>query len=169
MFDLRMLMLRVASGAAIYYGATEFLREPQNIEDLLNSSTDIWNDVYDWGQNKFMGVPDNSTSIQVKKSARQIYAEAFMDDLEGSGTFGRVNTQFQFDDEDAVREANEKYQADLKAAADAQERQNGEEAAFAEEDTEVVDLLDSLTGNVDEDEDEEEIDEAQEALNHAEE
>ena len=92
-----------------------------------------------------------------------------MDDLEGSGPFGRVNTQFQFDDEDAVREANEKYQADLKAAADAQERQNGEEAAFAEEDTEVVDLLDSLTGNVDEDEDEEEIDEAQEALNHAEE
>ena len=92
-----------------------------------------------------------------------------MDDLEGSGTFGRVNTQFQFDDEDAVREANEQYQADLKAAANAEERQTEEENAFADEDTEVVDLLDSLTGNIDEDEDDEEVDEAQEALKHAEE
>ena len=39
----------------------------------------------------------------------------------------------------------------------------------ADEDTEVVDLLDSLTGNIDEDEDDEEVDEAQEALKHAEE
>lgn len=64
----------------MFYGATEFLKEPENIESLLSGSGEIWNDVFEWGQNKFLGIPDNSTAVQVKKSARQIYAEAFMED-----------------------------------------------------------------------------------------
>lgn len=80
MFDPRMLILRIASAAAIYYGATEFLKEPSNLEDILNVYTEVSGDVFEWGQNKFLGIPDNSTAIQTKKTARQIYAEAFMDD-----------------------------------------------------------------------------------------
>ena len=62
-FDIRMLVLRVASAFAIFYGASEFLKEPDNLENLLSGSTEVWDDLYEWGQNKFMGVPDNSTAI----------------------------------------------------------------------------------------------------------
>lgn len=70
MCDVRMIILRVASAAALFYGAQEFLKDPTNLESLLSGSEEIIGDMYDWGQNKFMGVADNSTQIQVKKSAR---------------------------------------------------------------------------------------------------
>lgn len=63
----------------------------------MSGSGEIWTEVYEWGQNKFMGVPDNSTAIQVKKSARQIYAEAFMEDEQNS-MFGMGGKRF-YDDE----------------------------------------------------------------------
>lgn len=54
--------------------------------------------MHDWGQNKFMGTIDPNQQIEVKKSARQIYAEAFMDD---ENPMYRTNTHFaDFDDED---------------------------------------------------------------------
>lgn len=86
MFDPRMLILRIGSAAAIFYGTTEFLKDPQNLDDIMSGSTEIWDEVYEWGQNKFMGVVSNDTAIQVKKSARQIYAEAFMEDESQWGT-----------------------------------------------------------------------------------
>ena len=63
MFDPRMLVLRVASAAAVYYGATEFLKDPQQLEDILATYSDVSGDVFEWGQNKFLGIPDNSTAI----------------------------------------------------------------------------------------------------------
>ena len=80
MLDIRYAILRVASVVGIFYMGAEFMKEPENLENLMQGSGEIWNDVFEWGQNKFLGVPDNSTAIQLKKSARQIYAEAFMDD-----------------------------------------------------------------------------------------
>ena len=80
MFDIRYAILRMASVVGIFYMGAEFMKEPENLENLMQGSGEIWNDVFEWGQNKFLGVPDNSTAIQLKKSARQIYAEAFMDD-----------------------------------------------------------------------------------------
>ena len=44
--------------------------------------------MFEWGQNKFLGIPDNTTQVQLKKSARQIYAEAFMED---ETAFGMTN------------------------------------------------------------------------------
>lgn len=61
MFDFRMFVLRIASAVAIFYGASEFLKEPENLENLLGGSSEVWNDVFEWGQNKFLGNPDNST------------------------------------------------------------------------------------------------------------
>ena len=80
MFDIRYAILRMASVVGIFYMGAEFMKEPENLENLMQGSGEIWNDVFEWGQNKFLGVPDNSTAIQLKKSARQIYAEAFMVD-----------------------------------------------------------------------------------------
>ena len=63
MFDVRMLILRLGSAAAIFYGASEFLKDPENLEQLLEGFTEINDDVYDWGKNKFMGVASNDTTI----------------------------------------------------------------------------------------------------------
>lgn len=89
MFNFTWIIVRVASVAIMVSGMTEFLKEPENIEVFLKGSDEIWNDIFEWGQNKFMGVPDNSTQVQVKKSARQIYAEAFMEDEQMFGMNNR--------------------------------------------------------------------------------
>lgn len=98
MFDIRYAVLRVASVVGIFYMGAEFMKEPENLENLMQGSGEIWNDVFEWGQNKFLGVPDNSTAVQLKKSARQIYAEAFMDDEQNS-KFGMGGRRFYADDE----------------------------------------------------------------------
>ena len=49
MFDLRMFVLRIASAGAIFYGASEFLKEPENLESLLSGSGEVWNDMFEWG------------------------------------------------------------------------------------------------------------------------
>ena len=61
MFDPRMLILRIGSAAAIFYGASEFMRDPQNLEDMVAGFGEINDEVYDWAQNKFMGVASNNT------------------------------------------------------------------------------------------------------------
>jgi len=60
MMDLRMLILRIGSVAAIVYGATEFMKEPKSLDDMTSVFSDLSNDVFEWGQNKFLGIPDNS-------------------------------------------------------------------------------------------------------------
>ena len=60
MFDFRMLILRLASCAAIVYGTREFMRGANSMDDVINTFGDLSNDVFEWGQNKFLGIPDNS-------------------------------------------------------------------------------------------------------------
>ena len=77
MFSVQMVIVRVASACAIIYCANEFLSEPENLNNLVDGGNEIFNEVFEWGQNKFLGIPDNSTALHVKKSAREIYEEAF--------------------------------------------------------------------------------------------
>lgn len=91
MFDVRMLLLRIASACAIFYGAQEFFKDPENLESMMSGGGELWDEMYDWGQGKFMGTVDPNQQVEVKKSARQIYAEAFMDD---ENPMFRTNTHF---------------------------------------------------------------------------
>ena len=103
MFDFRMLIVRIVSAIAIVYGAQEFMADPENLESMMGGGQELWDEMYDWGHHKFMGTVDPNQQIEVKKSAREIYKEAFMDD---ENPMFRTNTQFaNFADEDAVREA----------------------------------------------------------------
>jgi hypothetical protein len=49
MFDLRMLLLRVASIVAISYGVTEFMKAPENYDNLVSGSSEILSEVFEWG------------------------------------------------------------------------------------------------------------------------
>lgn len=129
--DLRMLVLRLASVAAIVYGAREIMSSDRSMDDVVNTFQDLSNDVFEWGQNKFLGIPDNSQALQHKKSAREIFAEAFMED-----DMMRTNTRFvEYADEAELKAA---YEKELKARM-----------AAAELEVEVENDLDSENGNVD--------------------
>ena len=178
MFDFRMFIVRVGSAAAIAYGAQEFMRDPANLEELLKGSDEIMSEVYEWGHNKFMGIADNSTQLEVKKSAREIFKEAFMDDERDAF---RTSTQFvEYADEEAVKEAQEEFKRRMAEADEDEENEaidlDGDEAkeqsqgevegeatsgdATGEgqaEEEEGEDLLDKLTGNVEDEAEEEAV------------
>lgn len=63
MFDFRMLVLRLASAAAIVYGAREFMHSETSMDDVYSTFSDVSNDVFEWGQNKFLGISDPSQAI----------------------------------------------------------------------------------------------------------
>ena len=142
MLDFRMAILRLASVAAIVFGANEWIKSENTMDDVINTFGDLSNDVFEWGQNKFLGIPDNSQAIQHKKSAREIFAEAFMEDE----TFTR-NTQFvQYADEAELKEMYEKEKRAKEMAA------AGEQEPQIQEEEEEVDLLDMLTKTADDEE-----------------
>jgi hypothetical protein len=143
MFDFRMCILRLASVSAIVFCAREIMQSEKTMDDVLNTFQDVSNDVFEWGQNKFLGIPDNSQALQHKKSAREIFAEAFMDDE----TF-KTNTRFaKYADEADVRAA---YEAELKARMQAV-LNNAEPVELEEEQESNIDILDSLTQAEDDD------------------
>lgn len=142
MFDLRTLLLRLASGFAIYYGVSEFLKEPQNLDSLLNGSGDLLNEVFEWGQNKFLGVADNSTMLQTKKSARQIYAEAFMED-ESNSMFGMGGQRRFYDEDHPEKPKSEALEGEESLEQDYIKQESEREAA----DDDYEDPLDRLTSN----------------------
>ena len=181
MLDVRMLIVRVASAAAIYYGAIEFMKDPENLEEMVKGGGELWDEMYDWGHHKFMGTVDPNQQIEVKKSARQIYAEAFMDD----DNIYMKNTHFtDYADEDALREAYEEEQKlseeerarkkldelldedddeEERATDDAKDSTTDQDATGEDSSVddsadgeEEEDLLDRLTGNIDDDDEEEE-------------
>ena len=63
MFDFRMLVLRLASAAAIVYGAREFMHSETSMDDVYSTFSDVSNDVFEWGQNKFLGISDPSQAV----------------------------------------------------------------------------------------------------------
>ena len=61
MFDWKMGIVRIVSCVMIVNGGLEFIKEPQKWEDLKSGAGEAYSDVFGWGQNKFLGIPDNST------------------------------------------------------------------------------------------------------------
>jgi hypothetical protein len=145
MFDIRFAILRLASIIAIFMLGSEFMHEPENFENLMSGSGEIWNEVFEWGQNKFLGVPDNSTAIQLKKSARQIYAEAFMEDEQNSA-FGMGNKRVYQDVVEPPRPSKEDLMAEEEEDLNNEENLDEYEIAV-EAESEYDDPLDRLTSN----------------------
>lgn len=77
------------------------MKDPSNWEEVSVAGSEIMSELYEWGHDKFMGIPANTTQVQLKKSARQIYAEAFMDDNDSIFTGGGNRKMYQYDDEGA--------------------------------------------------------------------
>lgn len=108
MFDPFMTVVRVISAFLIVSGVTEFLKDPKTLEEMLDSASEIRSDMYEWGHDRFMGIPQNTTQVQLKKSARQIYAEAFMEDENSFMNSGRMRHFDDYEPEEPKPEATPK-------------------------------------------------------------
>lgn len=62
-FDWKMLIIRCISAVAILNGCQEFIRDPTKLNDFRQGGSEAWNDVFQWGEDKFMGRPDNTTML----------------------------------------------------------------------------------------------------------
>jgi len=60
-FDPFMTVVRLASAFLIFQTSTEFLKDPKNLDELFESSSEMINEMYDWGHDRFMGIPQNTT------------------------------------------------------------------------------------------------------------
>jgi len=65
------------------------------------------NDMYEWGHDRFMGIPQNTTQVQLKKSARQIFSEAFMDDEASVFMGGNNRRMYQYEDGEPEQQKKE--------------------------------------------------------------
>ena len=61
MFDWKMGIVRIVSCVMIVNGGLEFIKEPQKWEDLKKGADEAITEAFRLGQNKFLGIPDNST------------------------------------------------------------------------------------------------------------
>lgn len=114
-----MTIVRIASACAIVYCGNEFIKDPENISNFTDGSSEIYNDVFEWGQNKFLGIPDNSTAINLKKSAREIYADAFGE----NDAFKRVT----IGDWEGEESAKQRMEDLIKAEEELEEMEKAEE------------------------------------------
>jgi len=153
-------LVRVSSAFVLFHTSSEFLKDPKNLDELIFNSSDVMNDMYEWGHDRFMGIPQNTTQVQLKKSARQIFSEAFMDDDASVFMGGNNRRMYQYDDEEAEQQKE--------ASTDDQEIQDDEDLIAEEvnldEQKEVEEiqtqenaqaLLDSLFDDDEDDEEEE--------------
>merc|ERR1712166_1719993 len=144
-FSVKMWAIRLVSMVAIANGVAEFLREPEALDDFMSGASDAWNEGFMWGQNKFLGIPDNTTQLQTTKSAKEIFAEAFMEDeqMKGVGGYTAGKSKLYTDEDDEV--------VDPEDDPDAIKIDSGKGDS---------DLLDSLLGGDDDDDDDEDEEEA---------
>ena len=56
-FDPMMTCVRVVSAFMIFHSASEFMKDPKNLDELLEGGAEIMNDMYEWGHDRFMGIP----------------------------------------------------------------------------------------------------------------
>lgn len=85
--DTRMVLLRVASAIALVFFVIQLAKEPDNIEGLRSFADDSMNDLFNWGNDKFVlgkQIADKSgnSTVKRKKTPQEIFMEAILDDEE---------------------------------------------------------------------------------------
>jgi hypothetical protein len=164
-FSVKMWAIRLVSMVAIANGVAEFLREPEALDDFMSGASDAWNEGFMWGQNKFLGIPDNTTQLQTTKSAKEIFAEAFMEDeqMKGVGGYTAGKSKMYTEEDDEGVDPSRRHIR--RPREDSDEEEEEIVVVDPEDDPDAIkidsgkgdsDLLDSLLGGDDDDDDEEE-------------
>lgn len=62
--DMKMVLLRIVSAAALVFFVIQLAKEPENLEGLSSFTNDSMNDLFNWGNDRFVlgKLADNSGS-----------------------------------------------------------------------------------------------------------
>jgi len=83
--DFKMIVLRVVSAIALGFFLYQLAQEPQNLDSLTSFADESMNDLFNWGNDRFVlgrQIADksgNSTGKR-KKSPQEIFMEAILDE-----------------------------------------------------------------------------------------
>lgn len=89
--DFKMIVLRVVSAVALAFFLYQLAQEPQNLDSLTSFADESMNDLFNWGNDRFVlgrQIADksgNSTGKR-KKSPQEIFMEAILDDEPAAAT-----------------------------------------------------------------------------------
>ena len=86
--DLKMVLLRVMSAISLIFLVIQLAKEPENIDSLTSFTNDSMNDLFNWGNDRFVlgRIEDKSGGVngtaRRKKTPQEIFMEAILDDDE---------------------------------------------------------------------------------------
>ncbi len=84
--DMKMVLLRVGSAIACVFFVIQLMKEPENIEGLKSFTNESMNDLFNWGNDRFVlgrQIADksvNGTGPKRKKTPQEIFMEAILED-----------------------------------------------------------------------------------------
>lgn len=52
--DMKMVLLRIASAIALVFLVFQLTKEPENLDSLTSFTTDSMDDLFNWGNDKFV-------------------------------------------------------------------------------------------------------------------
>lgn len=85
--DLKMIGLRIVSAVTLVFFVIQLAKEPENLSDLTSFTNDSMNDLFNWGNDRFVlgKLADNSGgngTAKRKKSPQEIFMEAILEEEE---------------------------------------------------------------------------------------
>lgn len=87
--DLKMYILRLASAIALVFFVLQLAKEPENLDNLASFADEGFNDLFNWGNDKFVlgrqiSGPSGNSTMKRKKSPQEIFMEAILEDDEAT-------------------------------------------------------------------------------------
>lgn len=82
--DMKMFLLRIISAVSLIYLFYQFAQEQENIDSLTSFSKEGFNDLFEWGNQRFvMGrLADNKNGTKRKLTPHEIFMNAILEEEE---------------------------------------------------------------------------------------
>eukprot|EP00347_Sterkiella_histriomuscorum_P004222 403361278 len=84
--DFKMVILRIVSAVALAFFVVQLAKEPENLESLTSFTNENLNDLFNWGNDRFVlgQLPSQSgnSTMKRKKSPQEIFMEAILEEDE---------------------------------------------------------------------------------------
>lgn len=81
--DYKMILLRIVSAISLVFFIYQLAKEPSNIDDIASFTNENINDLFNWGNDRFVlgQLPSSAGSggLKKKKSPQEIFMEAILD------------------------------------------------------------------------------------------
>lgn len=85
--DMKMVLLRLLSAVSLVFFVIQLAKEPENLSSLSSFTNDSMDDLFNWGNDKFvlgrqLADKSGNSTVGRRKSPQEVFMEAIMDDPE---------------------------------------------------------------------------------------